>query len=139
MIEIKDETEKVILVGVALSDQDDTKESLEELKDLVSTAGAETAGMLIQNREQQHPATYVGKGKIEELKNMGNSKNTLVLLDYALSLPDRRLFAKKIKASFSDKIFAVIDRVLLMFLVNNYSVQFINQILMSVMIRKNRF
>ena len=70
MIEIKDETEKVILVGVALSDQDDTKESLEELKDLVSTAGAETAGMLIQNREQQHPATYVGKGKIEELKNM---------------------------------------------------------------------
>ena len=81
MIEIKDETEKVILVGVALSDQDDTKESLEELKDLVSTAGAETAGMLIQNREQQHPATYVGKGKIEELKNIGNSKNTLVLLE----------------------------------------------------------
>lgn len=32
---------------------------------------------------------------IEELKNIGNSKNTLVLLDYALSLPDRRLFAKK--------------------------------------------
>ena len=61
---------KCILVGVALSDQDDTKESLEELKDLVSTAGAETAGMLIQNREQQHPATDVGKGKIEELKNM---------------------------------------------------------------------
>ena len=35
MIEIKNETEKVILVGVSLSDQDDTKESLEELKDLV--------------------------------------------------------------------------------------------------------
>ena len=44
MIEIKNETEKVILVGVSLSDQDDTKESLEELKDLVSTAGAETVG-----------------------------------------------------------------------------------------------
>ena len=41
MIEIKNETEKVILVGVSLSDQDDTKESLEELKDLVSTAGAD--------------------------------------------------------------------------------------------------
>ena len=66
MIEIKNETEKVILVGVSLSDQDDTKESLEELKDLVSTAGAETVGMVIQNREQQHPGTYVGKGKIEE-------------------------------------------------------------------------
>ena len=55
MIEIKNEPEKVILVGVSLSDQDDTKESLEELKDLVSTAGAETVGMVIQNREQQHP------------------------------------------------------------------------------------
>ena len=70
MIEIKNEIEKVILVGVSLSDQDDTKESLEELKDLVSTAGAETVGMVIQNREQQHPGTYVGKGKIEELKSM---------------------------------------------------------------------
>ena len=61
---------KVILVGVALSDQDDTKESLEELKDLVSTAGAETAGMLIQNREQQHPATYVGEGKNRRIKKI---------------------------------------------------------------------
>ena len=41
MIEIKNETEKVILVGVSLSDQDDTKESLEELKDLVSTRSEE--------------------------------------------------------------------------------------------------
>ena len=70
MIEIKNETEKVILVGVSLSDQDDTKESLEELKDLVSTAGAETVGMVIQNREQQHPGTYVGKGKIDEIKEL---------------------------------------------------------------------
>ena len=55
MIEIKKETERVILVGVSLSETDDTKESLEELKDLVSTAGAETVGMVIQKREQQHP------------------------------------------------------------------------------------
>lgn len=65
MIEIKKETERVILVGVSLSETDDTKESLDELKDLVSTAGAETVGMVIQNREQQHPGTYVGKGKLD--------------------------------------------------------------------------
>ena len=53
MIEIKDETEKVILVGVALSDQDDTKESLEELKDLVSTrTGNSSIRQLMSERER---------------------------------------------------------------------------------------
>lgn len=70
---------------------------------------------------------------IEECKNIAGSKNTFVLLDYAISLLDRRKLARKMKSDLGDKVFAVLDRVLLMFLVNNYSVQFINQILMSVM------
>lgn len=70
---------------------------------------------------------------IEEFKNIGGTKNTLVLLDYALPLAERRRLARKIKSDMGDKVFAVLDRVLLMFLVNNYSVQFINQILMSTM------
>ena len=59
--------ERLILVGVATYENDDTKESLEELKELVKTAGAETVAMVIQNREKPHPGTYLGKGKIEEL------------------------------------------------------------------------
>lgn len=70
---------------------------------------------------------------IEEFKNIGGTKNTLVLLDYALPLAERRRLARKIKSDMGDKVFAVLDRVLLMFLANNYSVQFINQILMSTM------
>ncbi len=70
MIDLAKETERVILVGVSLSDQDDTLKSLEELRDLASTAGAETVGMVIQNREQMHPGTYIGKGKIEEVKDL---------------------------------------------------------------------
>ena len=69
MIELAKETERVILVGVCVSEQDDTMNSLDELKDLADTAGAETVGRLIQNREQIHPGTYIGKGKIEELKD----------------------------------------------------------------------
>lgn len=68
--DIKDEEEKVILVGVSLNDNDDTVESLEELGELVETAGATTVGTLIQNRESIHPGTYLGKGKIEELKEL---------------------------------------------------------------------
>ena len=65
MIELDKVTERVILVGVSLSDQDDTQKSLDELKELAATAGAETVGTVIQNREQMHPGTYIGKGKIE--------------------------------------------------------------------------
>ena len=68
--EIKDEKEKLILVGVASSANDDTEQSLDELCDLVDTAGGVVVGRVIQRREMTHPATYVGKGKIEEIKEL---------------------------------------------------------------------
>lgn len=68
--ETEDLKERVILVGVSLTDNDDTEDSLEELADLVHTAGAEVAGALIQSRGAVHPGTYVGTGKLEELKSL---------------------------------------------------------------------
>ena len=68
--EIKDEKEKLILVGVASSANDDTEQSLDELCDLVDTAVGVVVGRVIQRREMIHPATYVGKGKIEEIKEL---------------------------------------------------------------------
>lgn len=70
MIELEKKRERVILVGVCTLQQEDTLDSLEELEDLADTAGAETVGRLWQNREQVHPLTYIGKGKIEELKDL---------------------------------------------------------------------
>ena len=64
MQEIKQEEERVILVGVSEQDGDDAIDSLEELKELVRTAGADTVGVVIQNREKIHPGTYVGTGKV---------------------------------------------------------------------------
>ena len=63
-------TERVILVGVSFQENDDTVQSLDELAELAATAGARTVGKLIQNREAPHPGTYLGKGKIEELKEL---------------------------------------------------------------------
>lgn len=68
MEEIKQEEERVILVGVSEQDGDDAIDSLEELKELVRTAGADTVGVVIQNREKIHPGTYVGTGKVEEIR-----------------------------------------------------------------------
>lgn len=70
MIENKQNEERVILVGVCTSETDDTEMSLNELEELAETAGAAVAGRVIQNREQIHPGTYVGKGKIDELKEL---------------------------------------------------------------------
>lgn len=70
MIELKEEIEKVILVGVSVEDTDDTEKSLDELEELAKTAGAVTVGRVIQNREMIHPGTYVGKGKIDEIKEL---------------------------------------------------------------------
>ncbi len=70
MFETQEKKEKVILVGVATDDENEARISLKELGDLADTAGAEAVASLIQNREQIHPGTYIGKGKIEELRQM---------------------------------------------------------------------
>ena len=70
LIELRELEERVILVAVSTSDDDDTEESLDELAELVKTAGAVTVGRLMQNRERIHPGTYLGKGKIDELQEM---------------------------------------------------------------------
>ena len=70
MIELSKEIEKVILVGVSVEENDDMEKSLDELEELARTAGAVTVGRVIQKREQIHPGTYVGKGKIDEIKEL---------------------------------------------------------------------
>lgn len=68
--ETEEEKERVVLVAVDLEDGSDVEYSLEELEELAQTAGAITVGRLIQKRDAIHPGTYIGKGKIEELKNI---------------------------------------------------------------------
>lgn len=65
-----EEQEKVILVGVSTGQGDNIEQSLIELAELAQTAGALTVAKVIQNREKIHAATYVGKGKIEEIAEL---------------------------------------------------------------------
>lgn len=67
---IEDTQERVILAGVSFQEGDDAKDSLLELAELVKTAGAQVAGTTIQNRDAIHPGTYLGTGKLEELRQM---------------------------------------------------------------------
>lgn len=70
MIQTAQEKEKLLLVGVSAQDGDDTEDSIDELEELVETAGAKAVGAVIQKRERIHPGTYIGKGKVEELKEL---------------------------------------------------------------------
>lgn len=70
MIETRERKERVILIAVDLGDGTEVEASLAELAELADTAGAETVGTLIQNREAVHAGTYIGKGKIEELRDL---------------------------------------------------------------------
>ena len=67
MIQTSEKKEKFILVGVETG-KDRMEESLSELEELLDTAGGETVGRVIQNLESINKATYVGKGKVEEIK-----------------------------------------------------------------------
>ena len=86
MIELKQVKEKVILVGVSTDDHDETEKSLDELEELASTAGAVTVGRVVQNLSQIHPVTYVGKGKLDEIKDLlWETEATGIICDDELS------------------------------------------------------
>ena len=86
MIELKQVKEKVILVGVSTDDHDDTEKSLDELEELASTAGAVTVERVVQNLSQIHPVTYVGKGKLDEIKDLlWETEATGIICDDELS------------------------------------------------------
>ena len=70
LISTEEKKEKFILVAVSISGEKETQSSLDELDELVYTAGAMSVGRLVQNRERIHSVTYLGKGKLEELKEM---------------------------------------------------------------------
>lgn len=86
MIELKQMQEKVILVGVSTDDHDDTQQSLDELEELAETAGAVTVGRVVHNLSQIHPVTYVGKGKLDEIKDLlWETEATGIICDDELS------------------------------------------------------
>ena len=70
MYEMNKTEETVILVGVDTGGAESEEASLDELSELARTAGARVAGRLIQARETIHPGTYIGKGKLTELKDL---------------------------------------------------------------------
>ncbi len=110
LVEIKEVEEQVILVAVSISDEDDTRASVDELRELVRTAGAVTVGEVIQNREKIHPGTYLGKGKIEELKELVEACSaTGVVCDDELSPVQLRNLEDALDTKVMDRTMVILD------------------------------
>lgn len=106
----QNQEERVILVGVAVSDTDDTEESVAELEELVRTAGAEAVGRCIQNREQIHAATYLGKGKLQELKEqIWECDATGIVCDDELSPVQLRNLTDELEVKVMDRTLIILD------------------------------
>lgn len=102
--------ENLILIGVSTGDNDDTEVSLKELGELVKTAGASTAAVVIQNRESVHPGTYIGKGKIEEVKELLYTTNaTGVVCDDELSPAQLKNLEEELDTKVLDRTLVILD------------------------------
>ena len=110
MIDLKELEEKVILVAVSTGSEDDAEASLDELGELASTAGARTVGRVIQNRENVHPGTYLGKGKIDEVREMlWDLQATGVICDDELSPAQLRNLEDALDTKVMDRTMVILD------------------------------
>ena len=110
LIDLKDVEERVILIGVQTSEEDDTMNCLNELEELVKTAGAATVDKIIQNRERIHPGTYLGKGKIEEVKErIWELDATGVVCDDELSPAQLRNLEQALDTKVMDRTMVILD------------------------------
>lgn len=109
-IKIEDIEEKVILVGVSEQDGDDAEDSVEELKELVKTAGAAVGGTLIQKREKIHPGTYVGTGKVAEIEELiAQTGATGIVCDDELSPAQLKNLEMMLDTKVMDRTLIILD------------------------------
>ncbi len=110
MIENKKEAEQVVLAAVALPGAGDADRSLDELAALADTAGTVATGRLIQARDHADPATYIGKGKIEELKELiWETGADGVICDDELTPAQMRNLQEELDVKVLDRTLVILD------------------------------
>ena len=112
--EIEKPRDRVIIAGLSsprLEEQDNaTEESMDELEDLVETAGGETAASVLQNRASPDPRTFIGEGKVEEIKALVKTEEaTSVIFDNDLSPSQLRVLTEELGVQVLDRSALILD------------------------------
>ena len=106
--------DQVVLVGLnspVLKKEENADEgTMEELSALVETAGAETVGMVLQNRTSPDPRTFIGEGKVEEIREFCRDHGaTMVIFDNDLSPSQRRVLTEALGVQVLDRCGLILD------------------------------
>ena len=113
--ENKQEPERLILIGVCVNNgrnlsETETKESLDELEELIRTAGGMVIHKVIQSREKIHPSTYIGKGKIAEVAELAAELGaTGVVCDDELSPAQLSNLQQELDIKVMDRTLVILD------------------------------
>jgi GTP-binding protein HflX len=108
------DSERAVLAGVVLTDRTESRaaleEPLEELAGLAESAGAEVAGRLVQRRAQPDVTYYLGKGKVEELRELVVGEEAdVAVFDNDLSPAQKRNLEKELKVKVLDRTELILD------------------------------
>ena len=114
MRETEEIRDKVVLVGlnspVLKKEQNADEETMEELSDLVETAGGETVGIVLQNRASPDPRTFIGEGKVAEVQlYCENVGATMVIFDNDLSPSQQRVLTELLGIQVLDRCGLILD------------------------------
>lgn len=105
--------DQAVLVGLrspVLREDSADEESLAELSALVDTAGGEAVGMILQSREKPDPHSFIGEGKVEEVKRMVEAESaTMVIFDNDLSPSQIRVLTELLGVQVIDRSALILD------------------------------
>lgn len=108
--EVEEARERAILVAVRLPGQEEDEEPLEELASLAEAAGAEVVARVVQERSAIHPATFIGRGKAEELAVLGEELGAdLILFDHNLTPAQARNLEAITRRTVLDRTQLILD------------------------------
>ncbi|MDR2183000.1 MAG: GTPase HflX [Clostridiales bacterium] len=109
MHDLKKEEGVALLVGID-DGRGDIEASMDELEELAQTAGIRAAGRLVQKREKPNPATYLGKGKLDELEDLiWRQEPTMLIFNDELSPAQFRKLSDKFDCMIIDRTLLILD------------------------------
>ncbi len=114
MIEKTEKINRAVLVGLCASslssEERATEESMEELEALLETAGGECLGIILQNKDTPEARTFIGQGKVQEVKDLAHAVEAdMVIFDNSLSPSQQRVLSKELELPVLDRSALILD------------------------------
>ena len=111
---IQRKIDRAVLVGLdafSLSREENaTEESMEELAELLETAGGEPVGTVLQSKDSPDPRTFIGEGKVAEVKQLVHAMHAdMVIFDNALSPSQQRVLSEELGVGVLDRSALILD------------------------------